>query len=90
MNTVQKESDNNIEHWIAVKSVRLLRSTCAAHRAQPALLVASVALHPGQVSGVFDDSPQMGLQLRLVPVFYHGQMVQDLLKNHKIPGLRWS
>lgn len=62
---------------------RLHRSVCAAHRAQPALLVAAVALHSRQVSSVFDDSPQMGLQLRLVPVFDHGQMVQDLLKDHK-------
>lgn len=50
----------------------------AAHRAEAGLLVAAVALESRQVAGVFDHPPQMGLQLRLVPVLDHRQVVQDL------------
>lgn len=46
---------------------------------QSPLLVAPVTLESRQVSRVFDYPPQMGLQLRLVTILNHRQVVKDLI-----------
>lgn len=48
------------------------------HHSEGSLLSPAVRLEARQIPRVFDHTPQVGLQLRLVPVLYHGQVVQDL------------
>jgi len=56
-------------------------SELASYGARAALLVAPVALDARQVVRVLDHAPQVGLQLRLVAVLDHRQVVQDLKGN---------